>query len=221
MNLPALFLLAFTTTFSGAVMPGPVLFATVRWSAERGRWAGPLIVVGHAVVEIPLMMAIVFGLAEVLKKDTFAGAVGLAGGTALLVMGVLMLRAAPMLKLPTTGKRGDSGGRPGKLKIIGAGALTSVSNPYFAIWWATVGLSLVAAATRLGAVGYPVFYAGHILSDLVWYGAVSEAVHHGRRLLSDRSYRWLVRVCAVLLIGLACLFAYMGTKSLAAAWSGA
>jgi threonine/homoserine/homoserine lactone efflux protein len=214
-SLLALFAIAFVTALSGALMPGPVLFATVRWSAERGRWVGPLVVLGHAVVELPLMAAIILGLGPLLSRDGFVGAVGLAGGAALAVMGVLMLRAAPRLRLPErTVKAGEqsplNGGR-----IVGSGALTSLASPYFTLWWATVGLNFLAQARPFGVLGYAVFYGGHILADLAWYGAVSESLHHGRRLLSDRKYRLLVGACAALLICFALDFAVRGYGHLA------
>ncbi len=217
MGLSVLFVTAFVIGISGALMPGPVLFATVRWSAARGRWAGPLVVVGHAVVEIPLMLALIFGLGELLSAETFVGIVGLAGGAALLVMGGLMLRALPGLRLPT----GAEGPNPDAAlpirRIVAAGALTSVSNPYFTFWWATVGLNFMANAAPFGALGYAVFYSGHVLADLAWYAAVSESVHHGRRLLSDASYRWLLGLCALLLMAFAAYFGYRGYVFIASA----
>jgi threonine/homoserine/homoserine lactone efflux protein len=192
MELAALFALAFGTGFSGAAMPGPLLFATVRWSVQRGRWVGPLVTLGHMVVEVPLMVAIVLGLGKVLSADRFVGIVGLAGGTVLLAMGVMMTRAAPRAALPPR-----DGGTEGRVRIelwriVSTGALTSLANPYFPLWWATVGLNFLALAAPAGLEGYSVFYAGHVLADLVWYSAVSESMHRGRRLLSDRGYRWLI-----------------------------
>jgi len=201
---------AFVIALSGAVMPGPVLFATVRWSAERGRWVGPLIVVGHAAVEVPLLLAIILGLGDVMKRPAFLGAVGLAGGAALLVMGALMLRVAPALRLPQKAQNGGQDAPPGTARIIAAGALTSVSNPYFVFWWATVGLRLLGQAEPLGSLGYAAFYAGHVSADLLWYGAVSESVHRGRKLLSDHAYRWLVGACAAILLGFGVFFACQG-----------
>ncbi|MCK4283063.1 MAG: LysE family transporter [Candidatus Brocadiae bacterium] len=214
LKLVMLFVTAFVTALSGALMPGPVLFATVRWSAERGRWVGPLVVAGHAVVEAPLMVALIFGLGKLLSKDVFVGVVGLAGGAVLLAMGALMLRGLPGLRLPASADGPGTGEGLWSLRVVGAGALTSVSNPYFTLWWATVGLSFMTNAAPFGALGYCVFYAGHIMADLAWYGAVSESVHRGRRLLSDGSYRWLVGVCAVLLVGFAFYFSYKGYRFL-------
>ncbi|MHC4789095.1 MAG: LysE family transporter [Planctomycetota bacterium] len=209
MSLPFLFGIAFVTALSGALMPGPVLFATVRWSARHGRWVGPIVVLGHALVEVPLMAAIILGLGGLLARDSFVGGVGVAGGAALLMMGATMLRTAPRVTLP--GRTGDDGDGPlGVLRVLGSGVVTSIANPYFVLWWATVGLNFLAQAKPFGARGYAVFYAGHVLADLAWYGAVSESVHHGRRLLSDRTYRRLVGGCAALLICFAAYFAWRG-----------
>jgi threonine/homoserine/homoserine lactone efflux protein len=214
LGLILLFGMAFVTAISGALMPGPVLFATVRWSAQHGRAVGPLIVAGHAVVEAPLVVALILGLGNVLSGPAFVGAIGLAGGAVLLVMGGFMLRAAPRVSLPR--KSAEEGGDAplGAGKIVATGAFTSVSNPYFTLWWATVGLSLLAQARPFGLPGYAVFYVGHVLADLAWYGAVSESVHRGRRLLTDSGYRRLVAGCAVLLIGFAAFFAYRGWRFL-------
>jgi threonine/homoserine/homoserine lactone efflux protein len=191
-------------------MPGPVLFATVRWTPQQGRWVGPAIVAGHAVVEVPLVAALVLGLGRVLARPSFVGAVGVAGGAVLLGMGALMLRAAPELELP---KADDPEGPTANLsvaRVVGAGAATSVSNPYFVLWWGTVGLGLLSEAAKFALPGLVVFYGGHVLADLAWYGAISESLHRGRWFLSDAAYRWIVGVCAVGLIAFALFFGYRG-----------
>ena len=210
-----LFATAFLTALSGALMPGPVLFAAVRWSAAHGRRVGPLIVLGHAVVELPLMLALIFGLGKTLRMDAFVGGIGLAGGAMLLAMSALMLRALPRLSLPQRQALLGDGAVPGTLKIAAVGLATSVSNPYFTLWWATIGLNFMAQAAPFGALGYAVFYSGHILADLAWYSAIAESMHRGRRLLSERGYRWLVGFCAILLVGFGVYFGYSGWGLLA------
>ena len=42
---------SFIVALSGALMPGPLLTVTVGEAARRGFWAGPLIMVGHALLE--------------------------------------------------------------------------------------------------------------------------------------------------------------------------
>ncbi len=209
MGLSALFGIAFVTALSGALAPGPVLFATVHGSAAHGRWAGPLVVAGHAVVEIPLMVAIILGLGGLLSSPDFAAKVGLAGGIVLIVMGGLMIRDLPRVSLPGARAEGEKKAGIPALKVVGSGALTSLSNPYFPIWWATIGLTFIVNARPHGLPGYAVFYTGHILADLAWFWAVSESVHRGRRFLSQRSYKAIVLVCAVLLMAFGAYFAFL------------
>lgn len=155
-------------------------------------------------------MALIFGLGTVLERPAFLGVVGLAGGVALLVTGALMLRVTRSLKLPQE-SQGQRGGAPlSAAGIVATGALTSLTNPYFTLWWATVGLNLLGQARPLGALGYAVFYVGHVSADLIWYGAVSESVHRGRKLLSDRGYRWLVGACGTVLMAFGLFFAWRG-----------
>ncbi len=213
MPLTLLFPTAFLTALSGALMPGPVLFVTLRHSAAGGRWAGPLVVVGHALVEAPLVAAVVLGLRERLRGDAFLGTVGLAGGAVLLAMSAGMLRSLPSLHLPGPGEAREDGA-PGAMGVVVAGAVTSLSNPYFFLWWATIGMGLLAKAAPYALPGYAVFYVGHVLADLVWYAAVAESVHRGRKVLSDRAYRVLVGVLAVCLAGFAVWFAWGGAERL-------
>jgi threonine/homoserine/homoserine lactone efflux protein len=44
--------IGFLIGLTGAVVPGPMLFATIEASLRRGWIAGPLIVLGHAAVEV-------------------------------------------------------------------------------------------------------------------------------------------------------------------------
>jgi threonine/homoserine/homoserine lactone efflux protein len=213
-DLILLFTSAFIVAFSGALMPGPVLFVTIRHSAGGGRWAGPLVVAGHAIVEVPLMIAIILGLDRLLSSDAFMGGIGLAGGTVLLLMSWGMLRSLRSLHLPAPGEV-DGEGSSVPSSVI-AGSLTSLANPYFVLWWATIGMGFLARAAEHGPSGYAVFYVGHVLADLVWYAAVSESVHRGRRVLSDRTYRWLVGVLAVCLAGFAIWFGSEGVQHLSA-----
>ncbi len=213
MALATLFISAFVVALSGALMPGPVLLVTVRHSAALGRKVGPLIVVGHALVEIPLMVAIIFGLHRLLTADVFVGVVGVAGGGLLAAMSFFMLRSVPRLHLPDPTEAGTASG-PGVPALIAAGATTSLLNPTFPLWWGTVGMKFLADAAAFAPAGYFVFYAGHVLADLAWYAAVSESLHRGRRVFSDRAYRRLVGACAVFLAVFALWFAWDGALRL-------
>ncbi len=91
-----------------------------------------------------------------------------------------------------------------------AGALVSISNPYWVLWWATVGVSYVALALRQGPLGLGSFYVGHILADLSWYSLVAFVITAGRSLLSQPVYRGILLICGLFLIALSVYFIYSG-----------
>jgi threonine/homoserine/homoserine lactone efflux protein len=95
-----------------------------------------------------------------------------------------------------------------------SGILMSVANPYWIIWWATIGLGYILYSWRFGFWGIAFFFVGHILADLVWYSLIAAAVAGGRHFLTHRFYRGLIAVCAVFLMVFAGYFAYAGFEKL-------
>ncbi len=95
-----------------------------------------------------------------------------------------------------------------------SGILMSVANPYWIIWWATIGLGYILYSWRFGFWGIAFFFVGHILADLVWYSLIAVAVAGGRHFLTNRLYRGLIAVCAVFLIVFAGYFSYAGFEKL-------
>ena len=81
-----------------------------------------------------------------------------------------------------------------------AGIVLSVSNPFWIIWWVTVGMGFVTQSLQFGIAGLLSFYFGHILSDLAWYSFVSFSVSAGRRLCPPMLYRIVFITCGVALV---------------------
>ncbi len=52
---------SFVIGLSGAMAPGPLLTITIAESIKRGPWVGPLIVLGHGVLELTMVIAIISG----------------------------------------------------------------------------------------------------------------------------------------------------------------
>lgn len=203
MKARSLFLTALVVGFSGAMMPGPLLVLDIKESVRLGFFAGPLLILGHAVLELTLIVAIMLGFGRLLNRDRVKGGIGLAGGAVLLWMAWGMLRDASTLALP--GAAADAGG-PGLPPVL-AGALISLSNPYWSVWWASIGLTYLTRAQEIPRCGVGLFFTGHILADLLWYSAISAAVAGGRSLLSAGLYRGLIVICGLFLIYTALWFA--------------
>jgi threonine/homoserine/homoserine lactone efflux protein len=87
-----------------------------------------------------------------------------------------------------------------------AGALVSLSNPYWSLWWATVGVSYITFSLQKGFFGLASFFSGHLLSDFAWYSLVAAVVAGGRRFLRPGVYKGMMIVCGLFLIGLGVYF---------------
>lgn len=198
---------SFVVGLSGALMPGPVLTVTVSGATRKGFKAGPLVVLGHGIAEVSLVVALLLGLGALLKERFFFGFVGIAGGAILLLMGVGLLKEKGGYDL--SANEGRIGG-----SIIWAGLLATVSNPYFLLWWATVGLTYIIIAQKYGWFGLGLFYTGHILADIAWYFLVAAALSAGKRLITARGFRVLNGACGIFLILLGIYFGSSGIRSL-------
>jgi threonine/homoserine/homoserine lactone efflux protein len=184
---------------SGAMQPGPVT-ATVITMGARNRWAGTLLAIGHGVIEFPLMVVIILGLGKYFELAKVQIAIGLAGGVFLILMGVqafLSLRA-----------KADAEPRALEGKPILAGIVLSASNPYFLLWWATVGLALATQATKWGIWAFAVFALAHWSVDLVWLQILSWASFKGSVLLGPKGQRIVQGICAAALLIFGVFFIY-------------
>jgi len=196
---------SFIIGFSGAIVPGPMFVATVVWSTRKGDIAGPLVVLGHAVAEIAIILALLFGFGFIFELDGVRLISGVLGGSFLVWASLDLLKASisndEQLQLSLEGDSPMSG------NPILAGLTTSISNPYFFIWWATVGNHYTALGLETGSyIGVIVFAFSHWISDLTWFSLVSLSVSRGRKIMSDRIYRLILGMCAVFLLALGGFF---------------
>ncbi len=205
-TLATIFGSSFIIALSGALMPGPVLTVTVSESARRGALAGPLMIFGHGILELILVLALLGGLAPFLSRDDVFIVVSLLGGAILFSMACLMFKDLPTLKLQLNVP--DEKPR----SLILSGILLSLANPYWLIWWATIGLGYIMYSVKFGIMGIVAFFTGHILADLAWYSLVSFGIAKGRSFFTDTFYRRLIGACASFLCIFSCYFIYSGLE---------
>ena len=202
--LLTIFCTSFMLAFSGAIMPGPLLTVTVSESTYRGATTGPLMIFGHGLLELGLLVALLYRLAPFLERDDVFIGISLVGGAILFWMGLSMFRSLPqlhMVRVGTTEKQRN---------LVLAGIVLSAVNPYWSIWWASIGLGYILHSLKFGLLGVTSFFLGHILADLFWYALVSYGVARGSHLLTNRTYRRLVGGCALFLLVFSCWFFYSG-----------
>ncbi|MGA2173114.1 MAG: LysE family transporter [Sedimentisphaerales bacterium] len=198
----------FIISFSGAIQPGPVTATAITMGA-RNRWAGVLLAIGHGIIEFPLMILIILGLGAIFQKPAAQIIIGAAGGMVLLYMAYGMFRTSGNVSISQAGARKD--------KPILAGIVLTASNPYFLIWWATVGLALATDATKLGVYAFMLFAIVHWFVDLIWVTALSLASFHGTTLLGPKSQTITLRICAAAMLLFGLFFIYGAVSALISA----
>ena len=193
---------AVVISLSGVMAPGSVTAATIA-HGTRSKNAGALIAIGHGIIEIPLIFLIMFGLAALFEATAFKIVVGLAGGGFLVWMGVDMLRK---MDRPDNEPERTSGAG-----AVFTGFILSITNPYFLLWWASVGLNLAMQARKLGIIALVLFALVHWLCDLVWLNILATASFKGSALMGPKNRKIVLAFCAAALVIFGIKFIYDAT----------
>jgi threonine/homoserine/homoserine lactone efflux protein len=197
---------AFVVGLSGAMSPGSFLTVTIARTMRHGPFSAALLLVGHALLEVVLLVGFAFGLQYFLRLPPVTIVLALAGGTVLLGMGYVLLSGAVRGTIADDLEATEDGAMsPSHLGAVTQGAMVSLSNPYWTLWWATIGVKLAADGLAIGPVGVLAFLMGHLAADASWYLFVITAVHRGKRLLTPRTYCVIMGILGALLL-------YMGLR---------
>jgi threonine/homoserine/homoserine lactone efflux protein len=179
------------TSLSGVMMPGPMFTVTLAKSL-KSPWAGVLVSLGHAVVEVPLILLVYFGLADFFQKEIVKLVLSVLGGGMIVWMGIDLFRARRKLARE---------GRDTSYNAFVAGILMSGLNPFFLVWWVTVGaLLLMNFLEAVGTWGLPFFIVVHWLCDLVWLSAVSVTIYRTHSFWGEKWQEWVFIVLSLALL---------------------
>lgn len=191
-------------SLSGVMAPGPLSAVTMGKGSESP-YAGAFIAIGHGIVEVPLMVMMLFGFGKAFTLAGVKPAIGMAGGVVLLAMAAGMFKSL---------RDSDITAARDKRSPLMAGIILTAANPYFLVWWATVGATMITEAAGFGAAGVIIFMALHWLCDLSWSWFLSALSYRGGRFFGDRFQKIVFAVSGVLLAAFSIKFIYEAAKSL-------
>lgn len=192
-----MFIKALAVGFSGAVMPGSLLTYTLKQSLTTGKRSGWIIAAGHAILELLLIILIFLGFDTILNSNYAIIGIGIIGGALLMYLGCDMIRSA----IKNTAKVTVDDGKPGSQNMLVSGFLISASNPYFLVWWTSVGLAFVMKSyTLFGITGVAVYYLGHICADFIWYGTISTIIGTTKKFINEKAYRIIIGMLGLILV---------------------
>lgn len=204
----------FVISLTGALSPGPLTTMAIVEGSRRGRWSGLRLAVGHALVEGPYMgliaLALWLGREAILRQPLVAGLIAIIGGAFLAWMGWGMGYNSWRRRLSLEGEAA----KEARLGLVPTGALVTLSNPYWWLWWALIIPIYLEDALAWGVLGLVVLYLVHWSTDLAWLSGLSWLSGSGRSLFSPGVYRWVLIVCGGALLFFGVSFVVAGLRFL-------
>lgn len=204
MSLSAFLVQVGIVSLSGVMAPGPMTAVTMGHGTKSPH-AGLLIALGHGIVEIPLMVAIMYGFGYLLEITRVQDIIALAGGVVLLFMGMTMFQG--MRRQTTTATRDPR-------SPLKAGILLSAGNPYFIVWWATIGATLVIQSAQFGTAGFVAFAGLHWLCDFIWCYCLSIMSFKGGQFFGQWFQKAVFGLCGAFLFFFSGRFIWGAVRSL-------
>jgi threonine/homoserine/homoserine lactone efflux protein len=198
MDLLSFVITVIVVTASGALAPGQLFFGLLIHGSKEGAPAGFSCAIGHTLVEFPLVLALSLGLLAAASEPTIKGVIGLVGGMGLIGFGALQIYNTIKNK-PEFGDVPKNSSVPTSSLMLGL-ALTGL-NPYFILWWLTIGSVLIVQALTFAAiVGVLIMYISHVWMDYAYLTAIAHLGKRGKGLIGSRYYKLVLIAFGLILI---------------------
>jgi len=192
---------------SGGLSPGPLLALVVSETMCRGRSAGLAVAAAPLATDGPIIAAAIFLLGRIEDSAPALGLVSFAGGALLASWGIAGLRGgqADELRSPV----------PSRVRAsLGKGVAANLLNPSPYLFWLTIGAPLLLRAwdeSRVLAGAFLLlFYLGLVGSK----AAIAVLAARSRESLGGRTYLWVNRALAAVLLVYAAIFVRGGIQLL-------
>ncbi|TSA18753.1 MAG: lysine transporter LysE [Nitrosopumilales archaeon] len=184
-------IIVITISLSGVMSPGPLFAANVAYGLKGGIKTGLKMAYGHTVVELPLVVLLGIGAISLTTIPQFREITSILGALSLFVFAGIQIKST--IKKPSTIFEGKHG-------PFLAGIILSGLNPFFLIWWFTIGFKLITDAIILYSfLGIGVMFAFHIWLDYAWICSVAFLSSKGKKIISNKKYSiFMIAISGVL-----------------------
>ena len=184
-------IIVITISLSGVMSPGPLFAANVAYGLKGGIKTGLKMAYGHTVVELPLVVLLGIGAISLTTIPQFREITSLFGALSLFVFAGIQIKS--IIKKPSAIFEGKHG-------PFLAGIILSGLNPFFLIWWFTIGFKLITDAIILYSfIGIGIMFAFHIWMDYAWICSVAFLSSKGKKIISNKKYSiFIISISGVL-----------------------
>ena len=183
---------------SGVISPGPLFFANLVLSKNGGFWSGIKIAIGHSIVELPVIILYSIPLIVLSSPNVTSSTIKLIsfiGGISLIAFGILYV-------VKTVSKNNNSNYIVKSSRIqkpILAGILFTGVNPFFFLWWISVGIKLISDSIEL--LGYPFgiafLFLVHVWMDYAWLGLSSYFALRGVKVIRSYYHNFIILLLTI------------------------
>tara|TARA_B100001175_G_scaffold88855_1_gene74832 strand:- start:15 stop:635 length:621 start_codon:yes stop_codon:yes gene_type:complete len=178
---------------SGVMSPGPLFAANITYGLKQGTKAGIKIAIGHSLVELPLVILLGIGILSLEIFPEFK--------TIISILGAITLFVFAFIQIKSTLKKNEKSETKLKQGPIITGVLLSALNPFFIIWWLTIGLKLISDAMAIWAfVGILIVFVLHVWMDFVWLGSTAFLISKSKKIISNTNYKIIMLALSAILI---------------------
>ena len=178
---------------SGVMSPGPLFAANITYGLREGVKSGIKIAIGHSIVELPLVILLGIGVFSLEIFPEFRTIISIFGAITLFVFAGIQIKT--ILE-----KNKNISIKPKQGPIV-TGILLSALNPFFIVWWLTIGFKLISDAMLIWAfAGILIVFVFHIWMDFAWLGITAFLASKSRKIISNRNYKIMILLLSLTLI---------------------
>ncbi|HJM25740.1 MAG TPA: LysE family transporter [Nitrosopumilus sp.] len=178
---------------SGVMAPGPLFAANLVYGLKQGTKSGIKMAVGHTIVEFPLVILLGIGVFSLESFPEFRTIISIFGAITLFVFAAIQIKSLF--------RKNESIHFNSKQGPLITGILLSALNPFFIIWWLTIGFKLISDAMMIWAfAGILIVFVLHIWMDFAWLGVVSFLASKSKKIISNNIYKILMGGLSIMLI---------------------
>ena len=185
--------LVIAVSASGVMAPGPLFAANISYGLRDGVKSGIKMAIGHTIVEFPLVILLGIGVFSLEIFPEFRVLISILGAITLFAFAFMQIKTALQKKEDSTSNL--------KQGPLVTGIVLSALNPFFIIWWLTIGFKLISDAMLIWAfAGILIVFVMHIWMDFVWLGGISFLASKSSQIISNRNYKALMIVLSLMLV---------------------
>jgi threonine/homoserine/homoserine lactone efflux protein len=175
-------LLVILISASGVMAPGPLFAANISLGLKKIRYSGIKVAVGHSVIELPLIIFLGIGIFSIEFIPEITTIISILGAITLFFFGIF--------QIVTTFRDSKNIQKESKQNPIITGIVLSGLNPFFIIWWVTIGLKLISDSMMIwGFIGLIILFLIHVWMDFVWLGITGIIAKKSSDFISKKIFK--------------------------------